>query len=69
MSLIRIKDATDPATWGPAIDEAVNAVGRGELVVLPTDTVYGIGADAFEDRKSTRLNSSHLAVSRMPSSA
>lgn len=27
--------------------EAVGAVGRGELVVLPTDTVYGIGADAF----------------------
>ncbi|MBO0922367.1 threonylcarbamoyl-AMP synthase [Cellulomonas sp. zg-ZUI222] len=50
MSLIRIKDATDPATWGPAIDEAVNAVGRGELVVLPTDTVYGVGADAFDPR-------------------
>lgn len=50
MSLIRIKDATDPATWGPAIDEAVNVVGRGELVVLPTDTVYGIGADAFDPR-------------------
>ncbi|MBD7919566.1 threonylcarbamoyl-AMP synthase [Cellulomonas sp. Sa3CUA2] len=47
---IRIKDATDPATWGPAIDEAVNAVGRGALVVLPTDTVYGIGADAFDPR-------------------
>ena len=22
--------------------------GAGELVVLPTDTVYGIGADAFD---------------------
>ena len=40
-------DCTDPATWGPAIDEAVNALARGGLVVLPTDTVYGIGADAF----------------------
>jgi tRNA threonylcarbamoyl adenosine modification protein (Sua5/YciO/YrdC/YwlC family) len=29
------------------IAEAVSAVRRGELVVLPTDTVYGIGADAF----------------------
>ena len=27
---------------------ARGAVGRGELVVLPTDTVYGIGADAFD---------------------
>lgn len=50
MSLIRIKDVTDPAAWGPALDEAVHAVGRGELVVLPTDTVYGIGADAFDPR-------------------
>jgi len=43
----RIIAAGDPATWGPAIDEAVNVVSRGGLVVLPTDTVYGIGADAF----------------------
>nr|WP_205830140.1 L-threonylcarbamoyladenylate synthase [Microbispora sp. CL1-1] len=27
--------------------EAISTVRRGELVVLPTDTVYGIGADAF----------------------
>lgn len=27
--------------------EAASSVRRGELVVLPTDTVYGIGADAF----------------------
>ncbi|WP_448061570.1 L-threonylcarbamoyladenylate synthase [Cellulomonas hominis] len=47
MSLTRIKDATDPATWGPALDEAVHTIARGELVVLPTDTVYGIAADAF----------------------
>ncbi len=40
-------DCTDPTTWGPALDEAVNVVARGGLLVLPTDTVYGIGADAF----------------------
>ncbi|NMR19946.1 threonylcarbamoyl-AMP synthase [Cellulomonas fimi] len=40
-------DVSDPNTWGAALDEAVNVVGRGGLVVLPTDTVYGIGADAF----------------------
>jgi L-threonylcarbamoyladenylate synthase len=27
---------------------ARGAVGRGELVVLPTDTVYGVAADAFD---------------------
>lgn len=42
-----ILDCTDPATWGPSLDEAVNVLARGGLVVLPTDTVYGIGADAF----------------------
>ncbi len=42
-----ILDCTQEGTWGPSIDEAVNALGRGGLVVLPTDTVYGIGADAF----------------------
>ena len=42
-----VLDCTDPATWGPALDEAVHTLGRGGLVVLPTDTVYGIAADAF----------------------
>lgn len=42
-----ILPALDPATWGPSIDAAVHAVERGEAVVFPTDTVYGIGCDAF----------------------
>ncbi|MET9953398.1 L-threonylcarbamoyladenylate synthase [Streptomyces sp. NPDC006339] len=37
-------ETTDRAT---GLREAASAVRRGELVVLPTDTVYGIGADAF----------------------
>ncbi|MCR6689278.1 L-threonylcarbamoyladenylate synthase [Cellulomonas sp.] len=43
----RTLPAHDAATWGPALDEAVDVVANGGLVVLPTDTVYGIGADAF----------------------
>ena len=31
--------------------------------------IYGTMASQFKDRKSTRLNSSHVALSRMPSSA
>ena len=31
-----------------SIATAVDAVRRGEVIVLPTDTVYGIGADAFD---------------------
>src|SRR5690348_15779262 len=30
------------------IEAAARAVQQGGLVVLPTDTVYGIGADAFD---------------------
>ncbi|MDO0936640.1 L-threonylcarbamoyladenylate synthase [Streptomyces sp. NPDC002814] len=45
-------DATDRTT---GLREAASAVRRGELVVLPTDTVYGIGADAFSSEAVTDL--------------
>jgi tRNA threonylcarbamoyl adenosine modification protein (Sua5/YciO/YrdC/YwlC family) len=41
-------DCRDPAVRGEAIEAAAHRVTSGELVVLPTDTVYGIGADAFD---------------------
>jgi L-threonylcarbamoyladenylate synthase len=31
-----------------ALQAAVRAISRGRLVVMPTDTVYGVAADAFE---------------------
>src|SRR5699024_9087564 len=31
-----------------SVATAVEAVRRGDVVVIPTDTVYGIGADAFD---------------------
>ena len=37
------------------IANAALAVQRGQLVVLPTDTVYGIGADAFDPESVRRL--------------
>jgi tRNA threonylcarbamoyl adenosine modification protein (Sua5/YciO/YrdC/YwlC family) len=37
------------------IAAAVEAIKAGELVVLPTDTVYGIGADAFTAHAVTAL--------------
>lgn len=30
------------------LDEAVELIKRGELVVFPTETVYGLGANAFD---------------------
>jgi tRNA threonylcarbamoyl adenosine modification protein (Sua5/YciO/YrdC/YwlC family) len=40
-------DCRDPNARTAGIDAAVVAARAGELIVLPTDTVYGIGADAF----------------------
>ncbi|PJJ72734.1 tRNA threonylcarbamoyl adenosine modification protein (Sua5/YciO/YrdC/YwlC family) [Diaminobutyricimonas aerilata] len=34
---------------------ARSAIGRGELVVMPTDTVYGVAADAFSPAAVQRL--------------
>lgn len=42
-----IFDCSDPDERAKGLREAAYAVRRGDLVVLPTDTVYGIGADAF----------------------
>ncbi len=38
-----------------AVTAAAGAVRRGELVVIPTDTVYGIAADAFSHEAVQRL--------------
>jgi tRNA threonylcarbamoyl adenosine modification protein (Sua5/YciO/YrdC/YwlC family) len=45
----------DPTERRRGLELAVGAIKRGELVVLPTDTVYGIGADAFQDEAVYRL--------------
>ncbi len=40
-------DCADPAARRTGLSAAAAAAAAGRLVVLPTDTVYGIGADAF----------------------
>ncbi|MGH3344699.1 MAG: L-threonylcarbamoyladenylate synthase [Carbonactinosporaceae bacterium] len=40
-------DCSDATERARGLSEAAAAIRRGELVVLPTDTVYGVGADAF----------------------
>jgi len=48
-------DATDPAELEAGLAAATTAIRAGELVVLPTDTVYGLAADAFEPTAVRRL--------------
>ncbi len=35
--------------------QAIEVLSRGELVAFPTDTVYGLGVDAFNDQAVRRL--------------
>lgn len=48
-------DCLDAAQLLPALRQARQAIARGELVVLPTDTVYGVGADAFSPEAVQKL--------------
>ena len=48
-------DTSDEATREEGIAAASLAIQRGELIVLPTDTVYGVGADAFDPKAVRRL--------------
>ena len=40
-------DCADPIARRAGLEAAAHAAAAGNLVVMPTDTVYGIGADAF----------------------
>lgn len=46
---------TDPAGLTEGVTQAATALREGQLVVLPTDTLYGIAADAFNAEAVTAL--------------
>jgi L-threonylcarbamoyladenylate synthase len=48
-------DCADPEQRATGLTSAISAVKGGGLVVLPTDTVYGIGADAFNSQAVAAL--------------
>lgn len=50
-----IFDCADETQRIAGLAAATEAVLKGELVVLPTDTVYGLGADAFRPAAVTSL--------------
>jgi L-threonylcarbamoyladenylate synthase len=53
----------DPAP-APAIRAAARALAAGDIVGIPTDTVYGLAADAFRSGAGDRL----FAIKRRPRS-
>jgi L-threonylcarbamoyladenylate synthase len=48
-------DCSDPAQLEEGLQAAQAALRRGELVVMPTDTLYGIAAEAFDPVAVDRL--------------
>lgn len=50
-----IYDCSDSAELLTGMRLARQALGMGELIVIPTDTVYGIGCDAFTPEAVRRL--------------
>ncbi|MCW2690634.1 MAG: Sua5/YciO/YrdC/YwlC family protein [Mycobacterium sp.] len=59
-------DCRDAAGRATGIASAVSALKGGRLVVLPTDTVYGIGADAFDGEAVSALLSAKGRGRDMP---
>ena len=63
--------ATDPAFQGELTDEerpGIYSCAGCDLPLFHATTKFHSGC-GWPDRKSTRLNSSHIPLSRMPSSA
>jgi tRNA threonylcarbamoyl adenosine modification protein (Sua5/YciO/YrdC/YwlC family) len=59
-------DTSDAGQREEAIAAAGRAVQRGRLVILPTDTVYGVGADAFNADAVGRLLAAKGRGRQMP---
>ena len=62
----QVFNCDDPAERTAGIAAAVSAVKGGRLAVLPTDTVYGIGADAFDNFAVAALLSAKGRGREMP---
>ncbi|MDQ3480234.1 MAG: Sua5/YciO/YrdC/YwlC family protein, partial [Actinomycetota bacterium] len=50
-----VYSCSDPAERATGFAEAKSAFARSGLVVMPTDTVYGLAADAFDPAGVRRL--------------
>ena len=59
-------DCTDETQRAEGLEAAKAAIGRRECIVLPTDTVYGIGADAFSAQAVATLLAAKGRSRQMP---
>ncbi|MGN8552530.1 UNVERIFIED_CONTAM: L-threonylcarbamoyladenylate synthase [Microbacterium sp. SLM126] len=61
-----IFDCRDEAQLLTGMRLARQAIGRGDLVVVPTDTVYGLAADAFSAKAVQKLLDAKGRTRQMP---
>ncbi len=61
-----VYDCTDDEQRAAGLSAAAGALSRGELVLLPTDTVYGVAADAFTPDAVGRLLAAKNRGRHMP---
>jgi tRNA threonylcarbamoyl adenosine modification protein (Sua5/YciO/YrdC/YwlC family) len=59
-------DCSQLAERERGVAAAIDAIDRGDLIVMPTDTVYGIGADAFKSWSVTALNNAKGRTAPVP---
>jgi L-threonylcarbamoyladenylate synthase len=64
--MTEVFDCADAEQRATGIASAISALKDGQLVVLPTDTVYGIGADAFDGQAVAALLSAKGRGRDMP---
>ena len=63
------KNMEAPFVFGVRVEGDAFTDRREETERLKANFTYGVNTILISDRKSTRLNSSHISRSRMPSSA
>lgn len=61
-----IVSATDASSLGEAITAANSAIAEAKVIVIPTDTVYGIATDAFSVEGVTNLLAAKGRTRQMP---
>ena len=64
--MTEVFDCADEGQRATGIASAISALKGGRLVVLPTDTVYGLGADAFDSAAVASLLSAKGRGRDMP---
>jgi L-threonylcarbamoyladenylate synthase len=52
---LRVRMPLQEGQFDPAIERAAGWIRQGELVAFPTETVYGLGADAYSEAAVARI--------------